>query len=166
LGADSTQIPLYPRRHRPSNAFPASGASFLPLGQTEGNSQISCLHLEKGAKVPAPSLTHAAALLVVHGRITVTTQIPNTQINIDAGSGCVFEKHEPYSLKSEGAILLIVESRELTAHERAISTPHPRYLNAPTNRSSHLAERHVIVLKETFKNAQQRLDQSSPRGSP
>jgi hypothetical protein len=36
----------------------------------------------------------------------------------------VFEQNEPYTLKSDtGAIILIVESLELTAHTRAISTP-------------------------------------------
>jgi hypothetical protein len=108
----------------PLQAFGSSGASFLPLAQTEGNSQISCLHLETGAQVPSPSLSHAAALLCVHGRITVTTEIPYTQIDIHAGMGAVFDKDETYSLKSEeGAILLIVESDRLTASERAISTP-------------------------------------------
>jgi hypothetical protein len=40
------------------------------------NSHISYLHLETGAKVELPSLTHVAALLVDHGRISVTTQFP------------------------------------------------------------------------------------------
>jgi hypothetical protein len=36
----------------------------------------------------------------------------------------VFEQNEPYTLKSEtDAIVLIVESQQLTAHARAISTP-------------------------------------------
>lgn len=36
----------------------------------------------------------------------------------------MFEPNEPYSLKSDtDAILLIVESQELTAHARAVSTP-------------------------------------------
>jgi hypothetical protein len=67
-------------------------------------------------------LTHAAALPCVHGRFTFTT--PFARINIHAGMGAVFEKNEPYSLTSDpGVILLIVESEELTAHARAISTP-------------------------------------------
>ena len=38
--------------------------------------------------------------------------------------GAVFEQNEPYTLKSETeAIILIVESQQLTAHARAISTP-------------------------------------------
>jgi hypothetical protein len=36
----------------------------------------------------------------------------------------VFDPNEPYTLKSEtDAIVLIVESQDLTAHARAISTP-------------------------------------------
>jgi hypothetical protein len=106
----------------PLKGFDASGASFLPLGCGNGNSHISCLHLETGAEISSPSLSHAAALLCVHGRITVTT--PFARIDVHAGMGAVLEKGEPYSLTSdEGAILLIVESQELTAHARAISTP-------------------------------------------
>jgi redox-sensitive bicupin YhaK (pirin superfamily) len=108
----------------PLKGFDSSGASFLPLGQTEGNSHISCLHLERNANVPSPSLTHAAVLLVVHGRITVETPTPFIRIDIHAGSGCIVEKDEAYSLNSEeGAILLIVESHRLLASERAFSTP-------------------------------------------
>lgn len=85
----------------------ATGAHFLPLAEGNGNSHISCLHLGIGGKVESPSLTHAAALLVVHGCITVETPTPQIRIDIHAGSGCIAEKHEAYSLKSEeGAILL------------------------------------------------------------
>jgi hypothetical protein len=108
----------------PLTSFSATGACFLPLADGNGNSHISCLHLERNAKVSSPSITHAAALLVVHGRITVETRTPQIRIDIHAGSGCIVEKDEAYSLKSEeGAILLIVESQELSAHARAISTP-------------------------------------------
>jgi redox-sensitive bicupin YhaK (pirin superfamily) len=102
----------------------ASAVTFLPLADGEGDTHISCLHLERNAKVLSPSLTHAAALLVIHGRVTVETPTPQIRIDIYVGSGCVFEKDEAYSLKSaEGAIVLIVESPELTAHAHAISTP-------------------------------------------
>jgi hypothetical protein len=38
--------------------------------------------------------------------------------------GAVFEQNEPYTLKADtDAILLLVESQELTAHARGISTP-------------------------------------------
>jgi redox-sensitive bicupin YhaK (pirin superfamily) len=103
----------------------ATGASFLPLADGEGDTHISCLHLERDGKIEAPSISHAAALLVVHGRITITGEHAgprNTKIH--AGMGIVVGREEPYSFKSEsGAILLIVESQELTAHARAISTP-------------------------------------------
>ena len=109
----------------PLESFSSADASFLPLADGNGNSHISGLHLERNATVSSPSLTHAAALLVVHGRITVETTTPQIRIEIHAGSGCIVEKDEAYSLKSEeGAILLIVESQELTAHARAVSTPH------------------------------------------
>ncbi len=50
--------------------------------------------------------------------------MPPRKIDVHAGMGCVFGKHEPYSLESAtGAILLIVESDELTAHRCGISTP-------------------------------------------
>jgi hypothetical protein len=112
----------------PLSAFAATAAApavhFLPLADGEGDTHISCLHIERNAMVPSPSLTHPAALLCVHGSITLTTQFPQTQIDLHAGMGAIFEKNEPYSLKSkEGAILLIVESEELTAHARATSTP-------------------------------------------
>ena len=43
----------------PLQAFGSSGASFLTLAETEGNSHISCLHLERNAKVSSPALSHA-----------------------------------------------------------------------------------------------------------
>jgi hypothetical protein len=107
----------------PLKAFAATGASLLPLADGNGNTHISCLHLEMNGN-EAPSITHAAALLVIHGRITVETPTPQIRIDLHAGSGCIVEKDEAYSLNSEeGAILLIVESQELTAHASATSTP-------------------------------------------
>jgi redox-sensitive bicupin YhaK (pirin superfamily) len=107
----------------PLEAFGASGASFLPLADGQGDTHISCLHLEMGGKIEAPSITHAAAILVVHGRVTIESDI-GARIKCSGGMGAVFEQNEPYMLKSEtDAILLIVESQELTAHARAISTP-------------------------------------------
>jgi hypothetical protein len=100
----------------------ATGAGFLPLADGNGNTHISCLHLETDAKISSPSLTHAAALLVFHGCIAVTTTA--AKIDIHAGMGAIVEKNESYSITSDsGAILLIIESQELTADARAISTP-------------------------------------------
>jgi hypothetical protein len=101
----------------------ATGASFLPLADGQGDTHISCLHLEKGGKIEGPSITHAAALLIVHGRVTIESDI-GARINFSGGMGAVFKQNEPYTMKSEtGAILLLVESQELTPHGRAISTP-------------------------------------------
>jgi len=108
----------------PLKGFGSSGASFLPLAQGQGNSHISCLHLERDGKIQAPSISHSAALFCIHGCLSVKTPFPETQINLHTGMGAVFSPNEPYTLKSEtGAILLIVESQELTAHARGISTP-------------------------------------------
>ena len=107
----------------PLKSFGATGASFLPLADGQGDTHLSCLHLEKGGKIEAPSISHAAALLIVHGRVTIESEI-GARINFSGGMGAVFNPDEPYTLTSEiGAILLLVESQELTAHARAISTP-------------------------------------------
>jgi len=108
----------------PLKGFGSFAASFLPLADGQGDTHLSCLHLEIGGKIQAPSISHSAALLCIHGCLSVKTPIPETQINLHAGMGAVFSPNEPYTLKSDiGAILLIVESQELTAHSRAISTP-------------------------------------------
>jgi hypothetical protein len=104
-------------------SFDATGASFLPLADGQGDTHISCLHLEIGGKIEAPSITHAAALLIVHGRVTIESGI-GARIKFSGGMGALFGPNEPYTLKSDtGAIVLIVESQELTAHARGISTP-------------------------------------------
>jgi redox-sensitive bicupin YhaK (pirin superfamily) len=108
----------------PLESFDATGATFLPLADGQGDTHISCLHLEMGGKIEAPSITHAAALLIVHGRVTIEPADTGARINFSGGMGAVFSPNEPYTLKSEtGAILLLVESQELTAHARGISTP-------------------------------------------
>jgi redox-sensitive bicupin YhaK (pirin superfamily) len=105
--------------------FSALGASFLPLADGQGDTHISCLHLEIGGKVESPSLSHATALLVVHGRITITGEHGGPRNNkIHAGMGIVVSPEEPYSFKSDsGAILLIVEAEQLSAQKRGISSP-------------------------------------------
>jgi redox-sensitive bicupin YhaK (pirin superfamily) len=108
----------------PLNSLGSSSAFFLPLADGQGDTHISCLHLRMNGKIEAPSITHAAALLVVRGRITVEPNDTHARINIHTGMGAVFNPNEPYTLNSEtGAIVLIVESQELTATARAISTP-------------------------------------------
>jgi hypothetical protein len=112
----------------PLTSFDATGASsavtFLPLALGHGKTDISCVHIERNASIPSPATNHAAALLVVHGRITVETTTPQIRIDIHAGMGAILKKDEAYSLHSEeGAILVIVQSLKLTAHARAMSTP-------------------------------------------
>jgi hypothetical protein len=48
----------------PLTAFGATDARFLPLAEA----------LDSNAIIVSPSVTHATALLIVYGRITVTTQ--------------------------------------------------------------------------------------------
>jgi hypothetical protein len=109
----------------PLKGFGAIGASFLPLADGHGETHVSCVYLRSGATICAPSLTQAATLLVVHGRMTITSEHGEPRnTDIHSGMGVVVAREEPYSFKSDsGAILLIVESQELTAHAHAISTP-------------------------------------------
>jgi hypothetical protein len=105
------------------DSFNATAARFLPLADGSGNVHVSCLHLKEGGTITAPSIDHAA-LLCVHGRITITTLDPAMRIDIHAGMGCVFDPGERYSIESAtGAIVIIVESDSLFAHERGISSP-------------------------------------------
>jgi redox-sensitive bicupin YhaK (pirin superfamily) len=107
----------------PLTGFSATGASFLPLADGQGDTHISCLHLEIGGKIEAPSISHAAALLIVHGRVTIESDI-GARIKFSGGMGALFSPNEPFTLKTDtGAIVLIIESQELTAHARGISTP-------------------------------------------
>jgi hypothetical protein len=103
--------------------FGSSGARFVPLADGTGDSHVSCLHLEEGARVNAPAISHAAALLVVHGRITITTHL-DARIQFSGGMGTVFADHERYTIESAtGAIVLVVEAADLKPHARGISTP-------------------------------------------
>src|ERR1700678_2372435 len=116
----------------PLTAFGSSGAAFLPLADGQGDTHLSCLHLEMDGKVESPSLSHAAALLIAHGRVTIE-QSPGPRIHFSGGKGALFEQNEPYTLKSEtGAIILIVEAQQLTAHTRR--------LNATKDRGRQLAQ--------------------------
>jgi redox-sensitive bicupin YhaK (pirin superfamily) len=105
----------------PLISFGAAGVRFLPLVDGPSECHVSCAHLDAGAKIPAPSQTHAAALLVVHGKVTVWT---DCRVQLSGGMGAVLAEGEAYRLETDtGAIILIVESTELTAHRRGISSP-------------------------------------------
>jgi hypothetical protein len=98
------------------------GADFLPLADGEGDAHIGCVHLESGAMLESPSVTHAVTLLVVHGRIKVDAT--SGMAYPSGGMGCILKKDQAYSLQSKiGAIVLVVEVDTLTAHPRGISTP-------------------------------------------
>jgi redox-sensitive bicupin YhaK (pirin superfamily) len=100
------------------------GAHFLPLADGEGDAHIGCVHLDPGATVESPSITHAVALLVVHGRITVTADATGKIAWLSGGMGCVLKRDEAYSLQSgPGAIVLIIEAHTLNSTIRGISTP-------------------------------------------
>ena len=108
----------------PLISFDAIGVHFLPLADGQGDTHVSCAHLDPDAEIQAPSLTHAAALLVIHRRITITQLLTTAHINIHAGMGAVFAKEEPYTFCSDlGAIVLLAESDELIPHPRGISSP-------------------------------------------
>jgi hypothetical protein len=70
----------------PLKGFGATAASFLPLADGQGDTHISCLHLEMGGKIEAPSITHAAALLVVDGRVPIESNI-GARINFSGVNG-------------------------------------------------------------------------------
>jgi len=44
-----------------------------------------------GATIDAPSLTHAAALPVVHGCVTINCHDTFARVEVHAGVGCVFD---------------------------------------------------------------------------
>ena len=108
----------------PLREFGEIGARFVPLAQGHGTASLSALHLEPGARLQTPSISHAAALLVVHGRIKIVRSAPASVIVIHAGMGAVFGPEEPYAMEcEEGAVALIVEADGLIADARGISTP-------------------------------------------
>jgi hypothetical protein len=109
----------------PLKGFDTEGAHYVPVADGHGDTHQSCVRLQSGATIDAPSLTHAAALLAVQGHITLVSERANTRnIDIGAGMGAVFEPQEPYTFKSDpSAILIVVEAEQLVPHERGISNP-------------------------------------------
>src|SRR5258708_9008556 len=61
---------------------PQAPAFYLSDGQ--GNSHISCVHLDMGGKIEAPSITHPAPPLIIHGRGTIQSHFSAT-ITFSAG---------------------------------------------------------------------------------
>jgi redox-sensitive bicupin YhaK (pirin superfamily) len=122
--AEDARHPLHPRRHRPTPAFGSEDVYFVSLADGIDESHLGCAHLDPGATIESAPQTHAAALLVVHGRVTIGTHHPSSRVQVHAGMGCVFAKDERYTMHSESsAIILIVEADKLDAEPRGISTP-------------------------------------------
>jgi hypothetical protein len=85
---------------------------------------MDVIYFTYGATIRSPSLSHAATLLVVHGQVAVRTKDPRSHINLSGGMGGVLRKDERYSLTSEtGAIIVIIEAEQLTAHPGASLLP-------------------------------------------
>jgi hypothetical protein len=108
----------------PMKAFGAKNGRYVPLADGIGTSHISCMHLEKGASIPKPMTSSAAALLVVHGRIVLFHHQLMSRNQIHAGMGVVLDEEEPYAIKAEThAIVLVVEADLLWSHPDGTSTP-------------------------------------------
>jgi hypothetical protein len=58
----------------PLMAFRSQRARLVPLSDGAGEIHRSRLHLQPSASVEDPPTTHAAALLVVHGRFTKSSE--------------------------------------------------------------------------------------------
>jgi hypothetical protein len=85
----------------PLTSFGAIGANFLLLADGQGDVHISCLHLESKSSVAAPSITHAAAVLVFHGEVIIESD--GVRIDFSAGMGAIFDPNEPYTLNPNPA---------------------------------------------------------------
>lgn len=71
----------------PLHSFEAKGVGFVPLADGGGDTHVSCAHLSPDAVIDAPSLTHAATMLVVHGRIVSFRQACLTPVGVRWRSG-------------------------------------------------------------------------------
>jgi hypothetical protein len=102
----------------------ASGARVVPLADGFDDVHLSCLHLEAGGKLSEFSGTHDCALLLVHGNVTFTAADTGLRLDLLPGVGVVVTADERYTLESPtGAIVMVLESVELSANERGLSTP-------------------------------------------
>jgi hypothetical protein len=63
-------------------------------------------------------------LLIVHGDVMFTLRAPLMRLKLVPGMGVVLKAGDLYMLESaEGAIIVVIESSQLLAHEGGISTP-------------------------------------------
>lgn len=108
----------------PLDGFQARKTALVNLANSQGTSQVSCLHLSPGAQILEPPATHDCALLLVHGRMTVTATHTGMRLALDAGVGVTVRAGEHYTLESEtGAIVIAVDARHIVPTPAGISTP-------------------------------------------
>lgn len=106
------------------DGFRAREAALVNLANADGASQISCLHLAPGAQVLEPPATHDCALLLVHGRMTVTAHDTGVRLALEAGVGITVGTGERYTLESEtGAIVIAIDAPRINPTAAGISTP-------------------------------------------
>ena len=106
------------------DGFRAQRTALVNLADGEGASQISCLHLSPGAQILEPPATHDCALLLVHGRMTVTAINTGMRLALEAGVGVTVEAGERYTLESEmGAIVITIDAQHIEPTPAGISTP-------------------------------------------
>ena len=107
----------------PLDGFRAKATALVNLADGEGASQISCLHLAPGAQILEPPTTHDCALLLVHGRMTVTAIETGMRLALEAGVGVTVEAGERYTLESEtGAVVIAIDAPHLAPTPAGIST--------------------------------------------
>ena len=116
--------------HRSIDRLRLKRRPLRPLADGFGDSHVGRAHLDPGATIKAPSLTHAAAILIAHGRVTIETE--ESRIQFSGGTGCMLAKNEHYMMHSDaGATLLIVEAGELvSSSSTAAGSPRPTHCRA------------------------------------
>jgi len=108
----------------PLDAFRARETALVNLANADGGSQISCVHLAPGAQVLEPPATHDCALLVVHGRMTLTARDTGMRLALEAGVGVTLKSGECYALESEsGAVVIAIDAPRIQPTAAGISTP-------------------------------------------
>ena len=78
----------------PLQAFRSERARFVPLTAGAGETHLSCLHLQPGASIEDSPSTHAAALLIAHGKFTFIGLEPSCRIHCLPGMGCLVRAAE------------------------------------------------------------------------
>ena len=107
----------------PLLAFAARRVRLVPLAHGE-SVRVSCLHLSAGSALRQPPKTFDCTLLLVHGEMMFTLSAPSMRLKLSAGVGVALGAGETYMLESaEGAIVVVIESPHLQAHECGISSP-------------------------------------------